>query len=239
MAEMGKGRQQNSQEKQSGMLAGEGMQIQCDVNGCVIVPIPRDAAGTNGITSSIAGQQAPKTQPSKPTVPKDFQLHQGAGYKLGYDRGCTNPREYSAVVGGKGWSVGLTTAEYQDFVKLLRNLRHSVTTLQICGEWGEGQHETDEATLEMKTERVWMQGRAPQKRLSALQDLWRRRAAGQSNNGNTQAAFALRFVISSEGQREVEGSFSAETVMSILEHLDATEGSQAAPEALQLQGVAT
>ena len=41
-----------------------------------------------------------------------------------------------------------------------------MTTLQICGEWGSG---NDDATLEMSTERVWMQGRAPQKRLTALQ----------------------------------------------------------------------
>ena len=46
------------------------------------------------------------------------------------------------------------------------NLRQSVATLQICGEW---QGEKQEAMLEMSTERVWVQGRAPQKRLAALQ----------------------------------------------------------------------
>jgi len=51
-------------------------------------------------------------------------------------------------------------------VQLLKNLRQSVATLQICGEWGSG---NDDATLEMSTDRVWMQGRAPQKRLTALQ----------------------------------------------------------------------
>lgn len=51
-------------------------------------------------------------------------------------------------------------------VQLLKNLRQSVATLQICGEWGSGK---DEATLQMSTERVWMQGRVPQKRLTTLQ----------------------------------------------------------------------
>lgn len=50
--------------------------------------------------------------------------------------------------------------------QLLKNLRRSVATLQICGEW---RAENEDATLEMSTQRVWVQGRAPQKRLSALQ----------------------------------------------------------------------
>ena len=51
-------------------------------------------------------------------------------------------------------------------MQLLKNLRQSVATLQICGEWGSGK---EEATLQMSTERVWMQGRVPQKRLTTLQ----------------------------------------------------------------------
>jgi hypothetical protein len=49
--------------------------------------------------------------------------------------------------------------------QLVRKLRQSVATLQVCGDWSEGQ----DATLEMATERVWVQGRASQKRLIALQ----------------------------------------------------------------------
>ena len=49
--------------------------------------------------------------------------------------------------------------------QLLMNLRRSITTLDICGEWG-GERE---ATLEMSHGHVYVQGRAPQKRLSALQ----------------------------------------------------------------------
>ena len=54
-------------------------------------------------------------------------------------------------------------------LQLLKNLRRSVTTLDICGEWGTGDSANDEAALEVKTDRVWMEGRAQQKRLSALQ----------------------------------------------------------------------
>lgn len=54
-------------------------------------------------------------------------------------------------------------------LQLLKNLRRSVTTLDICGEWGTGDSANDEAALEVKTHRIWMEGRAQQKRLSALQ----------------------------------------------------------------------
>lgn len=49
--------------------------------------------------------------------------------------------------------------------QLLLNLRQSVKTLDICGEWGSNV----EATLEMQSGNVYMQARASQKRLSALQ----------------------------------------------------------------------
>jgi hypothetical protein len=41
-----------------------------------------------------------------------------------------------------------------------------VSTLQICGEW---RADDEDATLEMSAGHVWVQGRAPQKRLTALQ----------------------------------------------------------------------
>ena len=44
-----------------------------------------------------------------------------------------------------------------------------MTTLQTCGEWASGGNESDDATLELSTDRMWMQGRAPQKRLTLLQ----------------------------------------------------------------------
>ena len=55
-------------------------------------------------------------------------------------------------------------------LQLLRNLKHSVATLQVhSGEWGVGSQERDEATLEVHTDRVWLQGRASQRRLARLQ----------------------------------------------------------------------
>ena len=56
--------------------------------------------------------------------------------------------------------------------QLLKNLRQSVATLQICGDWAQ-QGSGQDAVLEMATERVWVQGRASQKRLMALQ-VWPR-----------------------------------------------------------------
>lgn len=39
-----------------------------------------------------------------------------------------------------------------------------------------------------------------------------------------KSAFEIRFIVSSPGQRDVEGRFDPDTVMRILEHLDAEEG---------------
>ena len=39
-----------------------------------------------------------------------------------------------------------------------------------------------------------------------------------------KSAFQVRFIVSSPGQRDVEGRFDADIVMRILEHLDAEEG---------------
>ena len=54
-------------------------------------------------------------------------------------------------------------------LQLLKNLQRSVATLDILGEWGTGARAEDEAALELKTDRIWMEGRAQQKHLSALQ----------------------------------------------------------------------
>ena len=54
-------------------------------------------------------------------------------------------------------------------LQLLRNLKHSVATLQVLAEWGVGSWERDEATLEVHTKRVWMHGHASQRRLARLQ----------------------------------------------------------------------
>lgn len=70
----------------------------------------------------------------------------------------------------------------------MKNLRQSVATLQICGEWGSA---NDDATLEMSTDRVWMQGRAPQKRLTALQAS-KALSTSASGRAQTKAALVLR-----------------------------------------------
>ncbi|CAL5220304.1 g2292 [Coccomyxa viridis] len=185
---------------------GLGYQLQCDVNGCTIVPVARqDAARTPSSSFVGAGRQENSATPS------DFVMAEGKGWKLGYDRSPASSSSYSALIGSEGFSFAITRQEYDDFIKLMKNLRQSVATLQICGEWGSA---NDDATLEMSTDRVWMQGRAPQKRLTALQNMWNR------NNGTAQEAFALRFIFTAPDHREVEGSWSAETVMTVLSHLD-------------------
>lgn len=59
-----------------------------------------------------------------------------------------------------------------------------------------------------------------------LQDFW----THEDSEGNEvqphaeKSAFEVRFIVSSPGQRDVEGRFDPDTVMRILEHLDAEEG---------------
>ena len=59
-----------------------------------------------------------------------------------------------------------------------------------------------------------------------LQDFW----THEDSEGNEvqldgdKSAFEVRFIVSSPGQRDVEGRFGPDTVMRILEHLDAEEG---------------
>lgn len=51
-----------------------------------------------------------------------------------------------------------------------------------------------------------------------MQELWNR---GINNSKPPEAAFALRFIILTNGRREVEGHWSAEAVMDVLQHLEA------------------
>ncbi|KAK9829283.1 hypothetical protein WJX72_004934 [[Myrmecia] bisecta] len=183
--------------------SGDGLVLHCDVSGCSIIPVakgqPSPTAGPLGTLMAAKNMAASNGA----EVPKDFQLAEGLGWKIGLDHGSADPTAFCAVLGGDGWSIALTRAEYNDFVKSLRNLRRSIATLDICGEWGTGRAESDEATLEVSTERVWMQGRAPQKRLSALQELWTRGVPSRSN-GQPDVAFDLRFILTTPGGRELD-----------------------------------
>ena len=85
---------------------------------------------------------------------------------------CTRVVHYLSINHGHAWSsaaVHLHEPEACLVSQLLKNLQRSIQTLEICGEWNVGGQDEAEATLEMRTDRIWMQGRAPQKQLSALQ----------------------------------------------------------------------
>ena len=61
--------------------------------------------------------------------------------------------------------------------------------------------------------------------VTIVQDFW----SHHDEDGNEvqldadKSAFQVRFIVSSPGQRDVEGRFDPETVMRILEHFDAEE----------------
>ena len=127
-----------------------GMQLQCDVNGCSIVAVPHaarappPAAGVAGASfmSTVAsmdstdedgsgykggrgGGGGPGASGGGP--PRDFELAEGAGWRLGVDRSApAGGPDYCAVVGGDGWSAALTRDEYDDLVKVRERERERV-----------------------------------------------------------------------------------------------------------------
>ena len=166
----------------------------------------------------------------------DACVFQGKGWSLGVEqRPADKSRsisDYVAFVSGTDWSISLSHDEYRDFVHLLKSLRsvplpvpshtcccrRGVATLEVCGDWGA---EGSEAQLEMSTPRVWMQGQASQRRLSLLSRLWSRQS--MDNEELPTVAFALRFLVRSEGTREAEGSWGPDAVMEVLKALDEEE----------------
>lgn len=168
----------------------------------------------------------------------DILVAEGKGWKMGYNENPSAGNTYSAFVGGDGWNISLTPEEYEDFIRVLQNLRKSVATLEICGEWD--QEGSAEATLEMSTPRIWMQGRAAHRQLTVLQRLWS--SQGTDDEKLPNVAFSIRFLVTSSGSREVEGFWPDQVVMSVLRHLDDDDdgevqlngGNEAAPGSILL-----
>ena len=67
------------------------------------------------VTGSFVGS---KGQRAGGNIPNDFALAEGKGWKLGCDREPSSPDAYCALVGSDTFSIGMTHAEYDDFVKV-------------------------------------------------------------------------------------------------------------------------
>ncbi|KAK9826136.1 hypothetical protein WJX81_007979 [Elliptochloris bilobata] len=186
------------------------MVLQCDVNGCTIVPVASTQASPRSLAGSLVGAVASKAA-------REWHGGEGTGWTLGCDRSA-DPSAFGGLVGGEGWTAAVTRGEYDDFVRLLRNLRQGVQTLHVCGDWAA----TDDAVLDMDTDLVWVQGRALRKRISALQELWQR--TGGRGGPAPAAAFSLRFRFKAGGHREVEGTWSDEAVAQVLSFLEGGVG---------------
>lgn len=199
----------------------EGMAMYCDVNGCTIMPIiNEDKVPMGPMGSMVASVDLGDEYGEAGLI--DFVMAEGDGWKLGCDRAEANPNKYCAAIGSNSFTAALTLAEYEDFVVTLRNLQRSVQTMQSGGEWQNSSSGSEEATLEMSTERVWLQGRAASQTLQALQAAWAQ--------GTTPAsAFSLRFIFTGMGSgREVSGLWSATAVAEALRSLDAGSAPEAA-----------
>lgn len=79
---------------------------------------------------------------------------------------------------------------------------------------------------------VWMQGRAEQRRLSALQRLWK----GSETSEAPSAAFSLRFFLTGGSAREFEGNWNAEVVLDVLNWLDGKPSSADSATQAELAG---
>ncbi|KAK9833755.1 hypothetical protein WJX74_005066 [Apatococcus lobatus] len=200
-----------------------GVSLRCDVHGCTIVPVA-EAATSPAVSSGNKDAVAQRLGAEHGS----FKLWEGPNWRIGFDAAATQPDNFTAVITSDQWSFTLTQREFGDFVQLLKNLQRSIQTLEICGEWNVGGQDEAEATLEMRTDRIWMQGRAPQKQLSALQEMWQKGIGGGKTS--PKAAFSVRFLVTSQyldrktwgsvGNREIEGFLDAETVMSVLTALE-------------------
>ena len=67
------------------------------------------------VTGSFVGT---KGQRAGGNIPNDFALAEGKGWKLGCDRAPSSPDAYCALVGSDAFSIAMTAAEYDDFVKV-------------------------------------------------------------------------------------------------------------------------
>ena len=72
-------------------------------------------------------------------IPNDFALAEGKGWKLGCDRAPSSPDAYCALVGSDTFSIAMTHAEYDDFIKVRVEMPvASLGTVAVIQELGQG-----------------------------------------------------------------------------------------------------
>jgi len=86
--------------------------------------------------------------------------------------------------------------------------------MKISGDWDA---DGSEAQVEMQTPRIWMQGRASQKRFTLLSRMWSQKSTEEDD---PSVAFSLRFSVRTAGTRQAEGTWTAEAVMEVLKAID-------------------
>ncbi|KAJ9532398.1 hypothetical protein QJQ45_010477 [Haematococcus lacustris] len=95
----------------------------CDENGCVLL----DKSAKQGAGAAAQAQSSSSELDS---------LLSGHGWVLGVSAD-TDPEAatplFGAVVGGNGWTVSLTQAELQDFIKALQSIRRTVRDMLLQG----------------------------------------------------------------------------------------------------------
>lgn len=76
------------------------------------------------------------------------QIHQGPGWRLGWDEAA---QDFQGLLGTNEWAVELTLMEMQDFLTLFQQLARQMSEMQA--------HLMPEETLacEAETERVWLE----------------------------------------------------------------------------------
>lgn len=74
-------------------------------------------------------------------------LKQGQGWRWGFDRN----REYSALIGSEDWALELTEAEFQDFRRLLSQLKETMAMMatELMDE--------EKITCEIESDLLWLE----------------------------------------------------------------------------------
>jgi hypothetical protein len=76
------------------------------------------------------------------------QLKQGAGWRLGWD---SDAIAFQGLVGGDEWAIELTTAELEDFCRLMAQLATTLCQMsqELMGE--------ERITCEVESELIWLE----------------------------------------------------------------------------------
>lgn len=196
------------------------IKLECDESGCVLVMPKTKALGNDNSSGHLRCDLTGCYFTDDPPIENGFEVIKGQKWCLGYETAPESEDSFSAVIGANGWSVALTTSEFNDFCQLIQTLRKGIATMDEDGFIGK-----DDISMQVEKGSLWVECTIPKKKVAILQNFWKLGNWGLLDNQQT-SGFELRFVISGSGRRQAEGFWPAEAVMDMLKKIDATNAEQ-------------